>query len=375
MMHRSLTVFLALALCATAFAAADDLVTGVAREGAIDLSGAWRCAAVPQVGDSLFSSSTDDSTWQSVQAPGRWADQKANAEGMPAVVYRRTVKVPADWKGKQIGIAAWFCGDGSLVYVNGQEVDPSGPPNAMYADVSSLLLYGQDNLIAVSTTGDGVRELAEAGPPLLGPIGQRHLTKVVRTDISIPVQPRALSASLYRPDGGQDLPLVIFAATGHADYAIKDDWRQLNDDLARKGYASLAVVFYKFTPQEFQAVFQYAAGLEAVDHSRIALVGAMKATRPAALAAIANPDVRTLVLVSSARIPEIARIGERPVLFICGDKEASVPALSAARGMADSLAGPHDIAVLSSTESGTALLDTSWNGLRAALLGWLAEHL
>ena len=354
---------------------ADDVVTGVGPEGAVDLSGTWRCKAVAQVEDSLFAPATDDSAWQSVQAPARWADQKINAEGAPAVVYRRIVKVPAEWQGRRIGISTWFCAGDSLVSVNGQEVDPNGPPNALTADVSSLLHYGQDNLVAVSTTGDGIRELAEAGPPLLGPLGQRRLTRVIRTDLSIPVEPRQLSASLFLPEDGKQLPLVIFAATGHADYSIKDDWRQLNDDLARMGYASLAVVFSKFTSQEFQAVLQYAGALDGVDHSRIALVGAMKATRPVALAAVMDPDVRTVVLVSSARIPEIAQLGERPVLFICGDKEATVPALSAARDMAGVLVGPHDVATLTSSGSGVALLDTSWNGLREALLVWLGKYL
>jgi len=354
---------------------ADDVATGVISEGAMDLRGTWRAKAVPQVEDSLFAPDTDDSAWQSVQAPGRWADQKINPGGAPAVVYRRTVKVPAEWQGKQIGISSWFCAADSLVYVNGQQVDPEGPPSSLSADVSNLLRYGQDNLIAVSSTGDGIRELAEAGPPVLGQLGQRHLTRVLRTDMSIPAQLRPLAASLFLPEGRTHLPLVIFAATGHADYAIKDDWRQLNDDLARFGYASLAVVFHKFTPQEFQAVFQYAAGIEAVDPSRTALVAAMKATRPAILAAVGNPGVQTFILVSSAKIPEIAQVGERPVLFICGDRESSVPALSAARDMAGGLAGPRDIAALSSTASGVALLDTSWNGLRAAILGWLGKYL
>ena len=165
-----------------------------------------------------------------------------------------------------------------------------------------------------------------------GPLGQKRLTRVIRTDVSIAAQPRPLPASLFIPEGGKQLPLVVFAATGHADYSIKDDWRQLNDDLARLGYASLSVAFNRFTPQEFDAVFTYAAGLDGVDHSRMATVGAMKASRPVVLAAIGSPDVRTVVLVSSARVPEISELGRRSVLFICGDKEANVPALSAARG-------------------------------------------
>jgi len=376
MKHRLLVALVSVLVGAAAVAtAADDVLTGVAAGSALNLSGSWRCKPVAQVEDSLFSPSTDDSSWQVVPAPARWADQNSNKERAPAVVYRRSVKVPSEWQGRKVGISAWFCAGDSLVYVNGLEVDPVGPPNAMYGDVSGILRYGQENLVAVSTTGDGIRELAESGPPLLGPLGEKHLTRVIRSDVSIPAQPRPLPASLFLPEAAQPVPLVIFAATGHADYSVKDDWRQLNDDLARLGYASLAVVFSKFTPQEFQAVAEYAAGLQGVDHSRTALVGAMKATRPVVLAAVASHDVRTVVLVSSARIPEIAQLGQLPVLFICGERESSVPALTAARDMAASLEGPHDVASLASTESGVALLDTSWNGLRQALLDWLRRYL
>jgi hypothetical protein len=352
-------------------AVAQDVVKAVASDGAISLAGQWRCQAVSQVDEALLSEKADDSGWASVEAPGRWDVQKANPQGLPAVIYRRTVDAPADWKGRQVGISAWFCGTDSLVYVNGQEVDPAGPPNALYADVSGILRYGEENLIAVSTTGDGIRELAEVGPPLLGPIGQKTLTKVNRTAVNIPVQPKPLPANLFVPEGKTGLGLVIFASTGHADYSIKDDWRQLNDDLARRGYASLAVQFSRFTPEEFAAVLSYASSLGVVDHSRIVLVGTMKASRPAALAAVASPGVRGLVLVSSAKVPEIAQMGDRPVLFVCGDLESSVPALAAARQMSAGLTGPHAIAALTSTASGVALLDTSWNGLRDAFLGWL----
>lgn len=357
------------------FAGAQEVVKAVTSDEAISLVGQWRCQAVSQVDETLLSEKTDDSQWASVEAPGRWEVQKANPQGLPAVIYRRTVAVPAEWKGRQVGISAWFCGADSLVYVNGQEVDPAGPPNALYADVSSILRFEEENLIAVSTTGDGIRELAEAGPPLLGPIGQKTLTKVTRTTVSIPAQPRPLPANLFVPEGKTGLGLVIFASTGHADYSIKDDWRQLNDDLARRGYASLAVQFSRFTPEEFAAVLSYASSLGAVDQSRIALVGTMKAGRPAAMAAIASPGVRGLVLVSSAKVPEIAQMGDRPVLFVCGDRESSVPALAAARQMSEGLTGPHAIAALTSTASGVALLDTSWNGLREALLGWLDQQL
>ena len=376
MSHHARALIVAAVLASAALQGfADDVVAGVVPEGALDLTGAWHSNAVAQVEDSLFSTDTDDSGWQIVQAPARWSEQKINGEGAPVVVYRRFVKVPAEWQGRKVGISAWFCAKDSLVYVNGQEIDPQGPDNALCADVSGLLRYGQENLIAVSTTVDGVRELAESSPPLLGPLGQRHLSAFTRTNVSIPAQPNPLRANLFLPDAGSQLPLVVFAATGHADYPVRDDWRPLNEDLARMGYASLAVSFNKFTQAELAAVLQYLTGMERLDHSRMAFVGAMKATRPVVLAAIGNADVKAVVLVSSARIPEIAQLGELPVLFICGDRESSLPALSAAREMYGALSGPHEIASLPSTGSGVALLDTSWNGLRGALTGWLDKHL
>ena len=55
-------VSLIFAACALALpAAADEMVTGVARDGALDLSGPWRCKAVSQVEDSLLAPGTDDS--------------------------------------------------------------------------------------------------------------------------------------------------------------------------------------------------------------------------------------------------------------------------------------------------------------------------
>lgn len=354
---------------------ADEVMTAVARDGAVDLSGEWRYKVVPQVEESLFLPSTDDGAWPVTLAPARWAAQGIDRDTTAAVVYRRTFDVPPEWQGKAIGISAWFQPDGSLVYVNGEEVDPEGPVNALYADVSSLLQYGRKNLIVVSAAGDGIRELAEAGPPLVGPIGEKLLTKVVRTDVSIPTGGQPLRANLIFPEGRGRLPVVVFAATGHADYSLKDDWLALNDDLARLGYVSLAVAFAKFTPTEYEAVFRYVGGLGMADARRIAMVGAMKATRPTLLSALGNGDVRAIVLVSSARIAEVSQVGERPVLFVCSEKESSVPALSAAKEMSDSLTGPRDILVLPGRVSGVTILDANWNRFRAALRDWLAKYL
>ncbi len=356
-------------------AGGQEAVTAVASEGAIDLSGEWRYQVVSAVEDSLFDPATDDSAWPTTVAPGRWADQGIGGEDVIAVVYRRTVEVPAEWQGNPIGISAWFYPGGSVVHVNGEVVEPQGSLFALFADVGDLLHYGQSNVIAVSTTGDGIRELAEVGPPLLGPVGQRILTKVVRQDVTIPAPDMPLSANLFSPEGGEGLPAVVFAATGHADYSLKDDWQVLNEDMARQGIVSLAVAFNKFTAPEFDAVFQYLSALDSVDPERMALVGAMKATQPTVQAAIASENVRAVILVSSAKIPEIAQLGDRPVLFICSEKETGAPTCSFARKMADQITGPHQILTLPGKSTGVNVLDTDWNQVRAAMLDWLERYL
>jgi hypothetical protein len=359
----------------TGVAVGMEAVTAVASKGAINLSGEWRHQGVAQVQDALFAPDTDDSAWPITTAPARWTDQKINSADVMAVVYRRTVRVPAEWQGQSIGINAWFYPGSSMVYVNGTAVEPQGSLFAPYADVSGLLHYGQDNLIAVSTTGDGIRELAEMDPPLLGPLGQKLLTRVVRQEVTISTTTQPLKANLFYPETGRRLPVVVFAATGHADYPLKDDWQVLNEDMARLGYVSLAVAFYKFTPAEYDAVLQYLKGLDSVDSERVAMVGAMRATPSVVQAAVANEAVRAVILISSAKIAEIAKIGDRAVLFIGSENETGARTLSAARKMADQLQGPHDILALPGKSTGVNVLDTDWNLVRTAILSWLGAYL
>jgi hypothetical protein len=372
-----LALLLAIGVGGAQCAAADsqESIPGVAAETAIDLGGQWRFKVVSQVEESLFDPATDDRAWAATTAPGRWADQGIQPEDLTVVVYRRTVAVPAAWQGKAIGISAWFSPGSSMVFVNGEQVDPQGPAAAPFADVSGLLHYGKENLIAVSCTGDGIREMAESGPPLLGPLGSRTRTKVVRQDVVISTPTRPMKGNLFFPDGASRLPVVVFAATGHADYPLKDDWQVLNEDMARQGFVSLAVAFNQFTAAEFAAVRDYLKGLEMADPSRIALVGAMRATRFAVQSAIADDAVRALVLVSSAKVAEISQLGSRPVLLVCSEAETFAPTVSIAKKMADQLTGPSRVITLPGKASGVNILDADWNQFRQELLGWLKKFL
>jgi pimeloyl-ACP methyl ester carboxylesterase len=184
-----------------------------------------------------------------------------------------------------------------------------------------------------------------------------------------------MKANLFYPEGAGRLPVVVFAATGHADYSLKDDWHLLNEDLARLGFVSLAVAFNQFSASELEALFQYLAGLEMVDPSRIAFVGAMRATRFVVQAAIANKAVRALVLISSAKIPEIGLLVDRPVLIVCSKGETFAPTLAIARQIADQLTGQRQVVVLPGKSSGVNVLETDWNQFRAETLEWLRRFL
>ena len=134
-----------------------ELLPGVSESAAISLAGKWRAQKVDAFNDEFVAPHFDDSTWIEVNAPAPWGEQGfGDLEGTPSmVVYRTKVDVPRSWKGKAVGISAWFNPFNGRVFVNGTAVEPVRKPFAAYADVSTLLKYGESNTIAVTTMYEG----------------------------------------------------------------------------------------------------------------------------------------------------------------------------------------------------------------------------
>lgn len=84
----------------------------------------------------------DTASWETLEVPGMWQQQGWQLNG--AVWYRRTVELPAEWRGKELILRFGACDDFDDTYVNGERVGGMGTdcPTA----------YGTKRLYPVSST-------------------------------------------------------------------------------------------------------------------------------------------------------------------------------------------------------------------------------
>lgn len=146
----------------------------------IDLAGNWKFKVDPEnVGlqRGWHSPQYDASTWRGVTVPGTWESQgvtqanphyQQNDPSQPYngfAWYRRSVNIPAEWKGKTVYLRVGRIDDNDWTYVNGrligQTISMSPPASSVfriYTVPSDAVKFGQSNVIAVrveDTMGDG----------------------------------------------------------------------------------------------------------------------------------------------------------------------------------------------------------------------------
>jgi len=96
----------------------------------------------------------DDSQWVILDAGKKWEDQ-----GYPDLDsygwYRKTIDIPANWKGKDVWIKFAAVNDAYDLFVNGEQLSSFGEANITFADKPSFtkltenIKYGASNLITV----------------------------------------------------------------------------------------------------------------------------------------------------------------------------------------------------------------------------------
>ncbi len=123
----------------------------------IELEKNWRFSPdVNNIGKSenWYSPSFDDSQWAELNAGKRWEDLGYRDLDSFAW-YRKTVDIPAHWKGKDIWLKFEGVNDAYALFVNGKSVSYFGEANISVAsrptftEISHQLIYGARNLIAV----------------------------------------------------------------------------------------------------------------------------------------------------------------------------------------------------------------------------------
>lgn len=348
--------------------AGQELLPGVSESAAISLTGKWRAQKVSAFSDELAAPDFDDSSWKEVSAPASWTEQGfGDLEGTPTVVvYRTKVDVPSAWKGKVVGISAWFNPFNGRLFVNGRPVEPVRKPFAAYADVSSLLKYGQSNTIAVTTMYEGYSEFTQAGPPRLGLTDQIPVTAIAHEEMEI----AGNKATFIHPKQTGAYPVILFNFTGSHFMAERESWYDMGDDLARAGIASLALALDKQQVESVQAAIEFLRKSEFVDSQKIFLLGGGQGAPTMFDAAQKDPAVAGLILISAPPLKGLDQLAPRPVLLVASQGEQHGLILEQAQQSAKGVANARVI-TLPGEGSGTFIFTSVWSQVRRMLMDFV----
>ena len=129
----------------------------------IDLSKEWRFSPDENnigISEKWYAVNFDDSQWDTLDAGKKWEDQ-----GYPDLDsygwYRKTVDIPANWKGKDVWIKFAAVNDAYKLFVNGEYLSSFGEANISFAAMPSFtkltdkIKYGESNLIAIKVNDWG----------------------------------------------------------------------------------------------------------------------------------------------------------------------------------------------------------------------------
>jgi predicted esterase len=348
--------------------AGQESIPGVSESAAISLAGKWRAQKVEAFSDDLVAPNFDDSSWTEVTAPAPWSEQGfGDLEGMPTmVVYRTKVDVPRAWKGKAVGISAWFNPFNGRVFVNGTAVDPVRKPFAAYADVSDLLKYGENNTIVVTTIYEGYSEFTEASPPRIGLIDQIAVTAIQHDEVEI----AGNQATFIHPKQAGMFPVLVFNFTGSHFLAERESWYDMGDDLARSGIASLALALGNQKAEDIQAVLEYLRGSSFIDAKKVFLLGGGQGAPTMLDAALKDSTISGLIFISAPPLKNLNQVVSRPVLLIASQGEQHGLILEQAQQSAAGVTNAK-VVTLPGEGSGTFIFTSVWSQVRRVLIDFV----
>ncbi|MCC6445362.1 MAG: hypothetical protein IT210_18120 [Armatimonadetes bacterium] len=176
----------------------------------LDLARDWRFQPDPDDAgreSGWFAPAFDSSVWTRLQAGKSWQDQGQDYRG--AAWYRKRVRLPAAWRGKEIRITFGAADVEAELYLNGQLV-MKWQGRLAPADVSRWLKPGAFNTIALRVAGQGKQgglrglpaELILANPDV--PIGLSTALPVAGENVVITLHPqpaRNARITVTAPDG------------------------------------------------------------------------------------------------------------------------------------------------------------------------------
>lgn len=358
-------------------ALAQEEIADVTVDGAVPLAGSWRAAKVPAFTPEMAQPGYDDSSWQTVDAPARWSAQPglgATTGSGDVVVYRRTASLPAEWAGQSIGVSAWFNPYATQVFVNGQKIDPLRTPFAPYGDITAAARPGEENTVAVVVQYDGKLDYAGSAEARIGPLGTRAVTQVVHDEGTLSTPQGEAAYVFIHPEGATNLPGIVLVASGSHGLAELEPWFDTANDLARQGYAALALALPSQTPEGVLAGVEHLKQNALIDPTHVFVFGADEAAAVALQAAASAPDVRGVIALTPPMLQKMPDLAGRPALLLATEKYRGGLILNQLRKFAADMGDAAQVVTLPGDGHGTFVLTNTWNDVRDALLAWLAAN-
>ncbi len=193
--------------------------------------------------------------------------------------------------------------------------------------------------------------------------------------------------TFYPGSGSPPWPGVLLL---HILGSNRGAWAGFAGQLAQKGYAALAIdmrgqgdtggqMDWKQAPDDIQRAWAYISARPDVDPARTAIVGASIGANLALITGVAEPDIRTVVLLSPgldyqgvSTQDAMPPYGERPVLIVAS-QEDTYAANSSAR-LRDLARGKSQLELYDGAGHGTAMLSAKPE-LAGLILDWLGQTL
>jgi hypothetical protein len=191
----------------------------------LDLNGQWKFATDPKdIGtrkDTGWAElNFDDKTWKEITVPGPWEPQGyPNYNGI--AWYRRSVIVPAGWRGQSVFLQLPAIDETDETFINGQRV--GGMKNAfltprLYRIPEAVLKFGEANVIAVRVTDNYGGGGMSRGPARLMVPGPITTTTV---DVAAPLDLKLCDVAGWKPgwrdEGTSDTKPRLHARPGAFD--------------------------------------------------------------------------------------------------------------------------------------------------------------
>ena len=213
---------------------------------------------------------------------------------------------------------------------------------------------------------EGYSEFTQSGEPRIGLIDQIAVAAIQHEEVQI----AGNKATFIHPKQDGTYPVVMFNFTGSHFRAEREPWFDMGDDLARQGIASLALALDEQNVESVQLAVDYLRQSGWVDPKKIFLLGGGQGAPTMLDAALQDPTIEGLILISAPRLKNLDQLDSRPVLFVASQGEQHGLILEQAQQSAEGVTNAQ-VVTLPGEGSGTFIFTTVWSQVRQALLDFV----